>query len=322
MRAIVVNRHGGPDVLEPAETADPVPGAGDVVVDIAASGVNFIDIYRRSGVYPTQPPFVAGSEGAGRVSAVGSGVRDISVGDRIAWAMVPGSYAERIAIPAERAVPIPDAVASEDAAAVLLQGMTAHYLTHATYPLAQGETVLVHAAAGGVGLLLTQLVKLRGGRVIGTVSTAEKERLARDAGADEVIRYTETDVAEGVRELTGGVGVAAVYDGVGKDTFDANLASLRRRGTLALYGQSSGPVSPVDLQRLNTAGSVFVTRPSLGHYVADRGELLERASDVFDWVREGQLSVHVGGCYPLDRAHVAHADLEARRTTGKLLLLP
>lgn len=322
MRAILVNRHGGPDVLEPADVSEPAPGQGDILIDVAASGVNFLDVYHRSGAYPTQPPFVPGSEGAGTVSAVGKSVDGVNVGDRVAWAMLPGSYAARAAIPAERVVPIPEGVAAEDAAAVLLQGMTAHYLTHATYPVQPGDTVLVHAAAGGMGLLLTQVVKLRGGRVIGTVSTAEKEKLARDAGADEVIRYAETDVAQTVRELTGGAGVAAAYDGVGRDTFDASLASLRPRGTLALFGQASGAVPPVDLQRLNAAGSVFVTRPSLPHHVADRGELLERAGAVLEWVASGRLSLHIGRRYPLEEAHAAHADLEARRTTGKLLLLP
>lgn len=322
MRAILVNRHGGPDVLEPADVSEPAPGQGDILIDVAASGVNFLDVYHRSGAYPTQPPFVPGSEGAGTVSAVGEGVDGVDVGDRVAWAMHPGSYATTAAVPAERAVPIPEGIAAEDAAAVLLQGMTAHYLTHATYPVQPGDTVLVHAAAGGMGLLLTQVVKLCGGRVIGTVSTAEKEKLARDAGAEEVIRYAETDVAQAVSELTGGTGVAAAYDGVGRDTFDASLASLRPRGTLALFGQASGAVPPVDLQRLNAAGSVFVTRPSLPHHVADRGELLARAGDVLEWVASGQLRLHIGGRYPLEEAHAAHADLEARRTTGKLLLLP
>lgn len=322
MRAIVVNRHGGPDVLELAEVPDPAPGPDDVVVDVAACGVNFIDVYHRSGAYPTQPPFTPGSEAAGTVSAVGAAVRDVGVGDRVGWAMVPGAYAERAVVPAGRTVPLPDEVSSEDAAAILLQGMTAHYLTHSTYPVQPGDTVLVHAAAGGMGLLLTQLVKSRGGRVIGTVSTADKEKLARDTGADEVIRYTETDIEQGVRDLTGGSGVAAVYDGVGKDTFDASLASLRPRGMLALYGQASGAVPPLDLQRLNTAGSVFVTRPSLAHHAAERAELLQRAGDVLSWLGSGRLKVHVGGRYPLAEAHAAHADLEGRRTTGKLLLQP
>lgn len=322
MRAIVVSRHGGPEVLEPAEVADPQPGPGQVVVDVAASGVNFIDVYHRSGAYPGEPPFTPGVEGAGTVSAIGEGVTSVGVGDRAAWVMVRGSYAGRAAVPADRVVPIPDGLPAEDAAAALLQGMTAHYLTHATYPVQPGDTALVHAAAGGMGLLLTQLVKQRGGTVIGSVSTAEKEKLARDAGADEVIPYTEADVAASVRELTAGAGVAVVYDGVGRDTFDASLASLRPRGMLALYGQASGAVPPLDLQRLNSAGSVFVTRPTLAHYVAERAELLERAGDVLGWVGSGQLAIHVGGRYPVARAHAAHADLEARRTTGKLLLVP
>ncbi|MPZ61521.1 MAG: zinc-binding dehydrogenase [Propionibacteriales bacterium] len=323
MRAIVVNRQGGPEVLELAEVPDPEPGEGEIAVDVAASGVNFIDVYFRSGAYPMETPFTPGSEGAGTVSAVGQGVDELSVGDRVAWAMLPRSYAERVVIPAARAVPVPDEVTSEDAAAVMLQGMTAHYLTHATYRVQPGDTVLVHAAAGGVGLLLTQIVKLCGGRVIGTVSTPDKEKLARDAGADHVIRYADTDdLAQEVRDLTGGVGVAAVYEGVGKDTFEASLASLRPRGMLALFGQSSGAVPPFDLQRLNAAGSLFVTRPTLAHYVGDREQLLHRAHAVLGWVGSGQLSVHIGGRYPLADAGAAHTDLQARRTTGKLLLLP
>ncbi|MDA8371560.1 MAG: quinone oxidoreductase [Nocardiopsaceae bacterium] len=323
MRAIVVEEHGGPEVLRSRDVPDPEPGPGEVAVDVEARGVNFIDIYKRSGAYPIATPFVPGEEGAGTVSAVGEGVTEIAVGRRVAWAMLAGAYAERAVVPADRLVPVPDGVPTEQAAAVLLQGMTAHYLTHATYPVQPGDTVLVHAAAGGTGLLLVQLAKLRGARVIGTVSTEAKERLARDAGADEIIRYAEegTDIAASVRGLTGGTGVAAVYDGVGATTFDSSLSSLRPRGVLALFGQSSGAVPPVDPQRLNSAGSVFLTRPSLAHYSADRGELLERTSDLFGLLAAGKLEVRVGGHYPLADAARAHEDLAGRRTTGKLLLV-
>ncbi|GAA3736512.1 NADPH2:quinone reductase [Spinactinospora alkalitolerans] len=321
MRAIVIEETGGPEVMQMAEVSDLEPGPGQVVVDVEARGVNFIEIYQRSGAYAVPTPFTPGVEGAGTVSAVGEGVTAVSAGQRAGWVMLPGSYAERAVVPADRVVPIPDGVTSEQAAAVLLQGMTAHYLTHSTHPVQPGDTVLVHAAAGGTGLLITQLAKLRGARVIGTVSTEAKERIAREAGADEIIRYTETDVAEAVRSLTGGAGVAAVYDGVGADTFDASLASLRPRGVLALFGQSSGAVPPVDPQRLNAAGSVFLTRPNLAHHVAERAELLDRASDVLGLVAAGSLKVHVGGRYDLADAAGAHADLAGRTTTGKLLIV-
>jgi NADPH:quinone reductase len=322
MRAVVVTRHGGPEVLAVTDVTAPRPGPGEVLVDVAAAGVNYIDVYHRTGLYPTSAPFVPGLEGAGTVAALGEGVTDLRVGDTVAWSNAQHSYAEQVVVPAERAVPVPDGVPVETAAAVMLQGMTAHYLTHDTYRVRPGDDVLVHAAAGGVGLLLVQVVKMLGGRVIGTVSTAEKEELARAAGADEVIRYTEADVAEETRRLTGGAGVAVVYDGVGAATFDASLASLRRRGMLALYGQSSGPVPPLDLQRLNDGGSLFVTRPTLVHHTATREELLDRAGAVLGWVTSGRLSVRIGHRYPLDHAAAAHADLQGRRTTGKLLLLP
>lgn len=322
MRAVVIDRHGGPDVLRPAERQSPEPGPGQVLVEVAAAGVNYIDVYHRTGSYPTVPPFVPGVEGAGTVSATGEGVTTPRVGDLVAWAGPPGGYAEQVALPADRVVVVPDGISAEDAAAVMLQGLTAHYLTHATYPVQPGDTVLVHAAAGGVGLLLIQVVKLLGGRVIGTVSTAEKEDLARRAGADEVIRYTEVDFAERTRELTDGVGVAAVYDGVGRTTFDGSMASLRPRGVLALYGQASGAVPQLDLQRLNDHGSLFVTRPSLVHHVATRQELRERADAMLGWVADGRLTIRVGHRYPLADAATAHTELEARRTTGKLLLLP
>ncbi|MFD0687762.1 quinone oxidoreductase family protein [Actinomadura fibrosa] len=320
MRAIVITENGGPEVLKPAERPDPEPGPGEVLVDIAAIGVNYIDVYFRTGAYARPLPFVPGLEAAGTVAALGEGVRDVAVGDRVASVSVPGAYAQRAAVPAADLVPVPDGVGFEDAAAALLQGMTAHYLTMSTYAVQPGDTVLVHAAAGGMGLLLTQIAKTRGARVIGTTSTPEKEKLARDAGADVVLGYD--GFADRVRELTGGEGVAAVYDGVGASTFDGSLASLRRRGTLALYGAASGKVPPFDPQALNQAGSVFLTRPTLAHYTATREELLGRASDVYGWVASGDLRVHVGHRYDLADAGTAHADLEARRTTGKLLLLP
>ncbi|MFF4238902.1 quinone oxidoreductase family protein [Actinomadura geliboluensis] len=320
MRAIIITRNGGPEVLEPAERPAPEPGPGEVLVDVAAAGVNFIDVYFRTGAYPHDLPYTPGMEAAGTVTAVGEGVREFSVGDRVAWADVHGAYAAQAVVPVERAVPVPDGVGLEDAAASLLQGMTAHYLTRSTYPIQPGDTVLVHAAAGGMGLLLTQTAKALGARVIGTASTPEKERLAKDAGADVTMPYD--GFAGRVRELTGGEGVAAVYDGVGAPTFDGSLESLRRRGTLALYGAAGGPVPPFDPQRLNRAGSLFLTRPTLAHYVEKREELLERAADVYGWIASGALNVHVGHRYDLADAGAAHTDLQARRTTGKLLLIP
>lgn len=322
MRAIQITEHGGPEVLRPADVDVPEePGDGQLLVDVVAAGVNYIDTYQRAGIYPMQLPFVPGVEGAGTVAAIGPGVENVRVGDRVVWAASPGSYAERAVIPAMDAIPVPEGVNTETAAATLLQGLTAHYLTVTTYPLQPGDTVLVHAAAGGVGMLLTQLVKLRGARAIGTVSTAEKEELARKAGAAEVIRYSEVDDLAGrVRELTDGEGVAAVYDGVGAATFDASLASLRPRGTLVLYGAASGPVAPVDPQRLNSAGSVYLTRPKLGDHITTREQLRWRAGEVFDVVRNKRLRITIGGRYPLDEARAAHEDLQGRRTTGKLLL--
>src|SRR5918997_716847 len=323
MRAIQVTEYGGPDVLRLRELPDPEPGDGELLVRAAACGVNYIDTYHRSGAYPVELPFTPGMEGAGVVRAVGGGVDGMGVGDRVAWASTTGSYAEQVLVPADRAVPVPDGVDDDVAAAALLQGMTAHYLTVSTYPVQSGDAVLVHAAAGGVGLLLTQLATTRGARVIGTVSTAEKERLARDAGAAEVIRYTEVDdLAAEVRARSGGAGVAAVYDGVGATTFDASLASLRPRGMLVLFGASSGPVPPVDPQRLNAAGSVYLARPKLFDYVATREELTERAAAVYSAVADGALDVRIGNRYPLAEARTAHEDLQGRRTTGKLLLIP
>lgn len=319
-KAIQVRTTGGPDVLTYTEIEEPKPGPGELVVDVAAAGVNYIDTYHRSGAYPREVPFVAGLEGAGMVRAVGQDVSGFAVGDRVAWADGPGSYAEQVTVSAEATVAVPAGVDFTLAAAVMLQGLTAHYLVTSVYPVAAGDTVLVHAAAGGVGLLLTQLVRARGGRVIATVSTPEKEQLALAAGAEEIVGYE--DFPERCRELTGGLGVAAVYDGVGRSTFDGSLASLRTRGTLALFGAASGPVEPVDPQRLNSAGSVFLTRPKLADYVATREELEWRASELFDALLSGTLSVRIGGTYPLAEARRAHEDLEGRRTTGKLLLLP
>ncbi|MFC4534001.1 quinone oxidoreductase family protein [Sphaerisporangium dianthi] len=320
MHAIVVSDPGGSAALAHAEVADPVPGPGEVLVDVAAIGVNFIDVYHREGRYPIPTPFIPGSEGVGVVAAVGPGVTGVAAGDRVGWQGVLGGYAEKAVVPADRTIPLPDGIGFEPAAAVLLQGLTAHYLATSTYAVRPGDDVLVHAAAGGVGLLLTQMVKLRGGRVIATVSSAEKEKLARDAGADEVLRYE--GFADAVRGLTGGRGVHVVYDGVGATTFDGSLASLRPRGLLALYGASSGAVPPFDPQRLNAGGSLYITRPTLAHYAATREELLGRAEEVLGWVASGELNVHIGGRYPLAEAKRAHDDLEGRRTTGKLLLLP
>lgn len=323
MRAVVVERTGGPEALQVKEIDAPRPGPGQLLVDVAASGVNFIDAYQRTGAYPRELPFVAGSEGAGVVSAVGEGVSDVAVGDRVAWAMVDGAgYAEQAVVPAERAVPVPDEVDAETAAAVMLQGMTAHYLCESTYPARSGQTALLHATAGGVGLLLTQMLAAKGVRVIGSTSTEEKAELAREAGASDVIHYTEQDIAEEVRRLTDGRGVDVVYDGVGRTTFDSGLDVLVPRGMMVLFGASSGPVPPLDPQVLNRKGSLFLTRPTLLHYIATRDELMARAGSVLGQVADGRLDVRVGGRYALEDAGRAHEDLEGRRTVGKLLLVP
>ena len=323
MRAVVVEQIGGPDSLQVRELDPPRPGPGQVLVDVAAAGVNFIDVYQRTGVYEKELPFVVGSEGAGTVSRVGPDVTELAVGDRVAWAMVPDAgYAEQVIVPAERAVPVPDGVDTETAGALILQGVTAQFLSETTYPARAGETALVHAAAGGVGLLLTQLLTAKGVRVIATTSTEEKAKLAREAGAAEVVLYTREDVVDAVRRLTDGQGVDVVYDGVGRSTFDAGLDCLRPRGMMVLFGASSGPVPPVDPQTLNRKGSLFLTRPSIAHYTARREELLERAGAVFGLAAEGRLDVRIGGRYPLEEAGRAHEDLEGRRTTGKLLVVP
>jgi NADPH2:quinone reductase len=312
---------GAADVLQVTEVDRPSPGDGQVLVRVAVAGVNYMDVYQRSGTVPLPTPFVAGVEGVGTVVEVGNGVDDLPIGRRVGWLRGgQGSYAEYVLVDAAMAVPVPDAVPDEVAAAVLMQGVTAQYLATDTYRVQPGDTVLVHAAAGGVGQLLTQVVALRGGRVIGTVSTEQKAEVARAAGAEEVLRYEE--VPGRVRQLTGGNGVAAVYDGVGGATFDASLASLRPRGVLAVYGTSSGPTPPLEIPRLNSGGSLYVTRPTVVHYTATRDELRARTDEVFGWVASGQLRVSIGGRYPLADAARAHQDLESRRTTGKLLLFP
>lgn len=327
VRAVTASAPGGPEVLSVVDSPEPVPAADEVLVRVAAAGVNFIDTYRRSGTYPMPFPHVVGSEGAGMVEAVGADVTTIAVGDRVAWSAAPGSYAELVAVKAGSALVVPRGVSDQVAAAVPLQGMTAHYLVTSSYRVEPGATVLLHAGAGGVGLLLTQLAVAHGARVISTVGSAEKETLARQAGAAEVIRYRElsdltAELPAIVRELTEGRGVDAVYDSVGRDTFDASLASLSRRGTLVLFGASSGPVPPVDPQRLNGAGSVFLTRPKLDDHVADRDELDWRAAEVFGAVLDGSLDVRIGATYPLAEAADAHRALESRSTTGKVLLIP
>lgn len=327
MRAIVAERAGGPEVLTVAELPDPEPGPGQVLAEVAAAGLNFIDTYHRSGVYPTAYPHVPGTEGAGTVLTVGPGVAGLDVGDRIAWSDAPGSYAERVLVPAAKALRVPDALHLETAAALPLQGMTAHYLVSSTFPVAEGHTVLLTAAAGGVGLLLTQLAVARGARVIGTVGSREKERLAREAGCEEVIRYAEledmtAELPRLVRRLTGGAGVDVAYDGVGRETFDATLASVRRRGMLVLFGGASGQVPPFDVQRLNRAGSLYLTRPTLADYTADRAELEWRADEIFAAAVGGSLKVRVGARFALADARGAHEALEGRTTTGKVLLVP
>lgn len=319
--AIRVAAAGGPEVLVAGPVQLPEPGPGEVLLEIAGAGVNFIDIYRRSGVYPVAHPYTPGTEGAGRVVAVGPDVRTAAVGDRVAWSDVPSCYATHTVGPADRLIPVPDGVDDLPAAALPLQGLTAHYLATACHPIAPGDTVLIHAGAGGLGLLLTQIARIRGARVITTVSTPAKAALSREAGAAEVL-IGYRDVARQVRQLTDGDGVQAVYDGVGRDTFDGSLDSLARRGILVLFGGSSGQVPPFDPQRLNRGGSLSLTRPTLGDFVVTRAELLGRAADLFGWVADGRLRVRIGATYPLAEAARAHADLAARRTTGKLLLLP
>jgi NADPH2:quinone reductase len=321
MRAIQVKQPGGPEAMELAELPVPEPKANEAVVKIAASGVNFIDVYQREGRYKVPLPFVIGQEGAGTVTKVGAEVETLKIGDRVAWCGILGSYAEYAAVAADKLVPIPQGVTDQQAAAVLLQGMTAHYLVHDVYPLKKGETVLLHAAAGGVGLLLAQMAHEIGARVIGTVSTEEKAKLAREAGADEIILYTTSDFEAEAKRLTHGRGVDVVYDSVGKTTFEKGLNVLRPRGMMALFGASSGAVAPIDPITLMTKGSLFLTRPSLPFYTATREELEKRSADVLGMIAAGKLELRVEHTYPLAEAAQAHRDLEARKTTGKLLLI-
>ena len=325
MRALVVTEHGGVDKLTVEERPDPAPGPGEVLVEVAASGVNFIDVYQREGIYDVPTPFVLGGECAGRVAAVGPDVAGVAEGDLVATASGSGTHATHTVVSARAAVPVPTGIDPDVAAAAMLQGMTAHYLVNSTYAVQPDDVALVHAAAGGVGQLLVQMVKANGGRVVATVGSAEKVDIARSAGADDVIRYDQlpsgASLAAAVRDLVPG-GVHVAYDGVGQATFEASLASLRPRGMLALFGAASGKVPPFDLQRLNPAGSLFVTRPTLGHYTATREELLWRSGDVLRAVADGSLRIAIGGRYALDDAAQAYRDLEGRRTTGKLLVIP
>ncbi len=322
MKAIRVDAPGGPEVLVPVEMPVPQPGPGEALVKLVAIGVNYIDTYHRSGLYPMAMPFVPGSEGAGTIARVGAGVAGLQEGDRVAYAMVPGAYAEYAVVPAAKLVVVPAAVSLLDAAAVMLQGMTAHYLSRSTYSLEPGDIALIHAGAGGTSLLLTQLAKALGATVITTVSSASKAALSVEAGADHVIRYDQCDFAQEARRHSGARGVDVVYDGVGKSTFEGSLAALASRGMLVLFGAASGPVPPFDLARLATLGSLFVTRPTLANYVADPAELQWRAREVFDAVVSGRLRIRREHTYPLARAGEAHAALQGRATTGKLLLTP
>ncbi len=322
MRAIQITQTGGPEVLQLADLPVPQPNPGEAVVKIAASGVNFIDTYQREGRYKVALPFVLGQEAAGVITSVAADVQSVKPGDRVAWASVLGSYAEYAAVPAERLVGVPPGVSDQQAASAMLQGMTAHYLIHDTFPLKRGQTALVQAAAGGVGLLLVQMAHNIGARVIATVSTDEKAKLARQAGADEVILYTQADFEAETKRLTDSKGVDVVYDGVGKTTFEKGLNVLRPRGMMVLFGGSSGAVPPFDLIQLSQKGSLFVTRPTLGHYTATTEELRARSSAVFKMIAEGKLKLRIEHTYPLANAQQAHRDLEGRKTTGKLLLIP
>jgi NADPH2:quinone reductase len=322
MKAVQVKQVGGPEVMEVVELPVPQPKANEAVVKLAAAGVNFIDVYYREGRYKAPLPLVLGQEGAGVVTAVGTEVKSVKVGDRLAWTAQLGSYAEYAAVPADRLVPIPPGVSDQEAAAAMLQGMTAQYLSHDTYPLKKGETALVHAAAGGVGLLLVQMAHNLGARVIATVSTEDKAKLARGAGADEVILYTHADFEAETKRLTGGKGVDVVYDSVGKTTFEKGLNILRPRGMMVLFGGSSGAVPPFDLIILTHKGSLFLTRPSLANYISTREELVARSGTVFSMIAAGTLKLRIEHTYPLAEAQRAQRDLEGRKTTGKLLLIP
>ena len=322
MKAVRVHTPGGPEAMRYEDAPQPTPQAGEAIVKVDAAGLNYIDVYFRSGQYKTAAPFTLGMEAGGTVTAVGPNVTEVKVGDKVAYTGVPGAYAEYAAVPAARLVHLPAGLTTKHGAAMMLQGITAHYLACSTYPLESGDTCLVHAAAGGVGLLLCQIAKLRGSRVIGTVSTDEKAKLAREAGADEVILYTKQDFVGEVKRLTNGKGLNVVYDAVGKDTFDKGFDCLVPRGMMVLYGQSSGPVGPFDLQVLNAKGSLFVTRPSLNHHIATREELLQRTGELAGWIRDGKLKLRMEIEFPLKDAAEAHRALEGRKTTGKVLIIP
>jgi NADPH2:quinone reductase len=322
MKAVQVSQTGGPEALEYKDVPDPKPQANEALIEVKAIGLNFIDVYFREGRYPAKLPFVDGQEAAGIVREVGSDVKAVKPGDRVAYTGVLGAYAEKTVVPAERLVKLPEHVDFETAASLMLQGMTAHYLTHSTYPLKNGETCLVHAAAGGVGLLLVQMARMLGAHVIGTAGSQDKAKLAKDAGADEVILYQEQDFVQETKRMTGGKGVHVVYDGVGKTTFEPGLDVLRPRGYMVLFGGASGAVPPFDLIKLSQKGSLFITRPTLAHYISDPAELQQRATDVLGWAASGKLKVRIGQKYPLKDAAQAHRDLEGRKTTGKTLLLP
>lgn len=322
MKAVQVSKTGGPEVLEYKDMADPKPQANEAVVDVKAIGLNFIDVYFREGRYPAKAPFIDGQEAAGVVREVGSDVKSLRAGDRVAYTGVLGAYAERTVVPADRLVKLPDHVDFEIAASLMLQGMTSHYLSHSTYPLKKGDSCLVHAAAGGVGQLLVQMAKMLGAHVIGTAGSKEKVQIAKDAGADDVILYTEQDFEQETKRLTGGKGVHVVYDGVGKTTFEPGLNVLRPRGYMVLFGGASGAVPPFDLIKLSQKGSLYITRPTLKDYIAERQELELRANDVLGWAASGKLKVSIGQKYALKDAAQAHRDLEGRKTTGKSLLIP
>ena len=322
MKAIRIHAPGGAEVLRHEDMPEPKPGPGQAVVKVEAAGLNYIDVYYRTGLYKAEVPLTLGLEAAGTVSAVGDGVRDVKVGDKVAYTGVPGAYAEFAAVPADRLVALPSGVSTRQGAAAMLQGMTAHYLACTTWPLKTGDACLVHAAAGGVGLLLCQIAKMRGARVIGTVSTDEKAKLARDAGAADVIQYTQQDFEAEVKRLTGGKGLQVVYDSVGKTTFEKGFNCLAPRGMMVLYGQSSGPVGTFDPGILAAKGSLFLTRPSLFAYTASREELVHRAGEVLGWIRDGKLKLRMEHEFPLKDAAEAHRQLEGRKTTGKVLLIP
>lgn len=322
MKAVRIHAPGGPEVMRYEDAPEPTPKAGEAVVKVEAAGINYIDVYFRSGQYKGEFPLTLGMEAGGTVTAVGPNVTDVKVGDRVAYTGVPGAYAQSAVVPAARLVALPQGITAKQGAAAMLQGMTAHYLACSTYPLKPGDVCLVHAAAGGVGLLLCQIAKMRGARVIGTVSTEEKAKLAREAGAADVILYTSQDFEAEVKRLTDGKGVHVVYDSVGKTTFDKGFNCLRPRGLMALYGQSSGPTGPFDLQILNAKGSLFVTRPSLNHHAATREDLVQRSGEVLGWIRDGKLKLRMETDFALKDAAEAHRALEGRKTTGKVLLIP